>query len=541
MHIAGGARRLLREATALIVICSPHAAASPWVNEEIRTFKVLGRSEWIFPFIVDGEPYASDRPALGLPECFPPALRVEVGADGTLTDRRSEPLAADAREGKDSRSNARLKLIAGLLGIGFDDLRLARQRQRRAIGLLACAVAAVVMATIYIGLADDEINVPKSAEIRRVLDHHGLSIFRPIAPHDEIVRKASAARKQFRARLVDALVQGEVSLKEDSGSNAWELAQIAAAIFCDTDAGNDEIRLLTPLLDRIFQKDFLLMSNGKLVGWSGFGWAGEGPSRRAETVLYMMIALRQALSRKDEGIEAVRTKFAGHLQTVQQMAESYYPLNDGGWNTAIEDKPEAHSVYSSALALHALLELDSAALCWRGDCERLAIMIHDVAQRFIRTFVDDKGLVGWQGTMDDNSAPDLDVSLMVYGGLARAPVSIPDNIRIAALRHLSDLRLRSYAPAYHDIRHWVTFINERGKSEGRSLPTRVFWYPWAVDALLHWLRYAEQQKFPSEIHRSLERSLGHLLTSESEDMKSDLRQAALYAVAETYYGIGGIR
>jgi hypothetical protein len=255
----------------------------------------------------------------------------------------------------------------------------------------------------------------------------------------------------------------------------------------------------------------------------------------------MILALRQALSRKDEEIEAVRAKFAEHLQMVQQIAESYYPLDDGGWNTAIEEKPETHSLYSSALALHALLELDSAALCWRADCERLAIMIQDVAKRFIRTFVNEKQLVGWQGAMDNSSAPDLDVCLMVYGALARAPVSIPDNIRIAALRQLSDLRLRSYAPAYHDIRHSVTFINDRGKWESRSVPTRVFWYPWAIEALLNWLRYAHHQKFPPEIQRALERSLSHVLTSESEDMMSDMRQAALFAVAETYYGIGGVR
>ena len=170
----------------------------------------------------------------------------------------------------------------------------------------------------------------------------------------------------------------------------------------------------------------------------------------------------------------------------------------------------------------------------------------DVSQRFIRTFLDEKQLAGWQGTEYDDSAPglevrpDLEVNLMVYGALARAPVSIPDNIRIAALRHLSDLRHRSYSPAHHDVRHWVTF-NDRGKSESRLLPTRVFWYPWALEALLHWLRYANQQKFPPEIQRALERSLGHVLTSGSEDMMSDMAQEPLFAVAETYYGIGSVR
>ena len=43
---------------------------------------------------------------------------------------RTEPIAADAREGKDGKNRAKLKLIAGLLGVGFDALR-QRETQRR--------------------------------------------------------------------------------------------------------------------------------------------------------------------------------------------------------------------------------------------------------------------------------------------------------------------------------------------------------------------------------------------------------------------------
>src|SRR5262245_49030123 len=37
----------------LIVICSPNAAQSPYVNQEIRHFKASGRAERIIPVIVD--------------------------------------------------------------------------------------------------------------------------------------------------------------------------------------------------------------------------------------------------------------------------------------------------------------------------------------------------------------------------------------------------------------------------------------------------------------------------------------------------------
>jgi hypothetical protein len=43
------------------------------------------------------------------------ALRFILRVDGTPSDTRSEPVAADARPGEDGKHNAKLKLIAGLL------------------------------------------------------------------------------------------------------------------------------------------------------------------------------------------------------------------------------------------------------------------------------------------------------------------------------------------------------------------------------------------------------------------------------------------
>jgi tetratricopeptide (TPR) repeat protein len=131
----------------LIVVCSPAAARSHWVDEEVRTFKRIGRADRILTLIVDGEPNASDRPGEAERECFAPALRFEIGPDGSLSPRRAEPIAADARPGKDGRTNAKLKLIAGLLGVGFDDLkqREHRRQQRRLTLITAASVAGMLV------------------------------------------------------------------------------------------------------------------------------------------------------------------------------------------------------------------------------------------------------------------------------------------------------------------------------------------------------------------------------------------------------------
>jgi tetratricopeptide (TPR) repeat protein len=145
----------LNRSACQIVICSPHAAKSRWVNEEILAFKRLGREDRIFCLIVGGEPNASDDPQRIDEECFPPALRYRLDADGNLGTVRTEPIAADARPGKDRRLNAKLKIIAGLLGLGFDALkRRDQQRRHRRLFAIACAACAgMILATGLAGYA----------------------------------------------------------------------------------------------------------------------------------------------------------------------------------------------------------------------------------------------------------------------------------------------------------------------------------------------------------------------------------------------------
>src|SRR5437899_142056 len=93
----------LSESRYLIVICSPRSARSRWVGEEIKTFKKLGREDRILALIVDGEPNATDgKPGFKVEdECFHELIRHRLAADGTVTPQRTEPIAADAREGKE--------------------------------------------------------------------------------------------------------------------------------------------------------------------------------------------------------------------------------------------------------------------------------------------------------------------------------------------------------------------------------------------------------------------------------------------------------
>jgi eukaryotic-like serine/threonine-protein kinase len=140
----------LGQSACLLVVCSPAAALSRWVDEEIRTYQRLGGGERIFCLVVGGEPNASRIPGRGAEECFPPALRQRYDAEGGLSDDVIEPLAADVRSGGDGKADALCKLVAGMLGVGLDTLkrRDLQRRARRAVALSAVALAVALVMTL---------------------------------------------------------------------------------------------------------------------------------------------------------------------------------------------------------------------------------------------------------------------------------------------------------------------------------------------------------------------------------------------------------
>ena len=132
----------------LIVLCSPNAARSHYVNEEIRRFKALGRAASVIPVIIDGRPGDPQR------ECFPPAVRFKLDAGGALTEEREDPIAADARPQGDGKEIAKQKIVAGLLGVGLDEIlrRAERARKRRnLIRVGAGSAASLIVAAAAVG------------------------------------------------------------------------------------------------------------------------------------------------------------------------------------------------------------------------------------------------------------------------------------------------------------------------------------------------------------------------------------------------------
>ena len=187
----------LAQSENLVVICSPASAASRWVNEEILAYKRMGRGDRIFCLIVGGEPNASDMPGREAEECFCPALRFRLDPNGQPTAERTEPIAADARPGKDSKPTAKLRLIAGMLDVGFDALKQREQRRQLQRMTAITAIAVCVMAVTIV-----------LAIFALVSRHRAV-----VAQHEAVVAKQAAVRRQKQAEGLVGFMLGDLNGK----------------------------------------------------------------------------------------------------------------------------------------------------------------------------------------------------------------------------------------------------------------------------------------------------------------------------------------
>lgn len=154
----------LSQSENLVIICSPHAAQSHWVNKEICYFKSQNPAGKVFSIIIDGEPFAAPDEA-GL-ECLPPALRFDVDAAGQVTSTPAEPLAADLRPKGDGKRLGLLKLISGIAGLGLDDL-VQRDLKRARHRVMAVTVSAATIVLSMGGLSWLALDASRVAETRK--------------------------------------------------------------------------------------------------------------------------------------------------------------------------------------------------------------------------------------------------------------------------------------------------------------------------------------------------------------------------------------
>jgi len=122
-------RQALASSDALLVLCSPSAKASRWVNAEIALFRAHHPDRPVIAALLAGEPADS----------FPEAL-FQRDAAGVI----HEPIAADFRRDQDGSKLARLKIVAGLTGVALDRI-IQREAQRQLWRVIAITVVTTLV------------------------------------------------------------------------------------------------------------------------------------------------------------------------------------------------------------------------------------------------------------------------------------------------------------------------------------------------------------------------------------------------------------
>jgi WD40 repeat protein len=138
-------RQGLAQSESLIVVCSPDAVRSEWVEKEIVDFTRLGKGGRILAVVVGGEPNAAARGFASENEALPRALRFHVEADGTIGSKPADPLWVDRRENVADRRQMFLRIVGALLDLqSLDDLILRERQAERRRRLIAQGIAAAM-------------------------------------------------------------------------------------------------------------------------------------------------------------------------------------------------------------------------------------------------------------------------------------------------------------------------------------------------------------------------------------------------------------
>lgn len=131
-------REALEASAFLILLCSPSAARSEYVNQEVLYFKKLGRSDRIIPVILEGSPGGGDA------TCFPPAMRYQVTRSGKISKKKEDIIAADVRPSGDGWPLTLAKIVARMIGVGTDEVFARAERERKHIARVRTMVASLI-------------------------------------------------------------------------------------------------------------------------------------------------------------------------------------------------------------------------------------------------------------------------------------------------------------------------------------------------------------------------------------------------------------
>ena len=537
----------LEQSRFLIVVCSPHAAASRHVQQEIDVFESFGREDRVVCLIVDGEPGASSRPETAQQECLPSPVRTKRSPEGDLVP--CEPIAADARKEKDGRTNAKLKILAEMLRVPFDELkqRDARRRFRRRMYQAAAAAAALVVLSAGFLLAlDAGIAGPGGTTVRRVADRYGVSLMRRVPPESAVYEKARSLRQRLASRLLTArkddwfLANFKGEDKDNDG--VWIHSQVAFVLLGMPDGGKDHLQDVASTLAKPFVTDLKIERGGVRYGWL----ARQGElSPMSVPAFWTAMSLAVAIGRDAYATPAARTDALTRLTYVQEALAPYQPAGTQGWNMfPDQSSPSQHNVYAATLALMALLETRKANLPWQGSIDRRDQLIRQTSGWLTAQFDPRTSPPGWKAGGENLDLSFEGLSMQVYGRLLDAEltsgISIPAEIRREIPRHLGSIAGRpwDFPSSSAEFVSTVRFASDKPYVARESITFP--WYPWTIDCAIRWLRSPDGRAAPAEERVAVQRTLAHLVMTLGDPTAAKASDDWTFVAAEMLYGLSNV-
>lgn len=409
--------------------------------------------------------------------------------------------------------------------------------------------ALALLPVAWVLLCDAGVGLPGAQALRDALDERGLFLFRPAPTPEAVAAHAPAWRTRLVAGLHGLALPGGFlrnSFAADAAgdeADVWSTLQAAAALLRAPELRAAHLPMVRRALEAPFAPGRVIEADGTVFGWLAHSHT---PYTEAEPALWTVIALALALGREGVIPPAQRPRGLAHLALAQRAADTYRPLDTGGWNIFPRQKdPARHSPYSTALGLLALLELRAAGLPWgASEAERdrrLAQTARFLAERF-ETQGDARG---WRRTNDRSDKISIGLTLQILAELLRAEdeagVALPPALRAAVPGLLVRMDGASLADAYDMGEFTVEFVGHDGRADGRTEGINFLWHPWALEAAWRWLGAAARHGArPLDVVR-VRRALARWAVTDAPAAVADALTGYCFVASETLYGWSALR
>jgi len=421
------------------------------------------------------------------------------------------------------------------------------------------AVAAT-LPLLYLALCDAGLHLPYYDPLQRLLDARRLTVFRRPRPEAEVVEAAARWRQRYldafdRLRDPGGWIRFASSPHEEKDIDIWTTSQAHAAILRCPDVSPERLHQALAGLAAPFGPAAVFVEQDGVT----FGWPAHPGSSytEVEPALWTLASVAIALGRSGLIPEIEQPLWRERLLRTQNVADLHHPIEGGGWNMfPFQKKADWHSPYSSALALLALLEVQSSGLPWgSGGVERRDALIRSTAAWLQTQFVAKGPMPGWRGTpfVDDRVSPGL--TLQIYAELLRAEqqcgVPLSDAVLAAIPDQLEDLTGKALKESYDAGENSIEFQSARDRAESARTGKPVYsngaesvnflWHPWGVEAAWRWLDRAKRipGADPAFVER-VKRALGHLVVDLGEDAFKEATSGFTFVASETLYGLASI-